>query len=98
MMETLDGNAVAGLLLAAFGEEMTHVVATCATCGGIAPMAEGVVYPRVPGTVVRCRACGALLMVITIVRGMHCVDVDGIVAMDRPYSWVSRGVRFADRP
>jgi hypothetical protein len=83
MMETLDGNAVAGLWLAAFGEEMTHVVATCATCGGIAPMAEAVVYLRVPGAVVRCRSCGALLMVVTTVRGMHCVDVDGIAAMDR---------------
>jgi hypothetical protein len=34
--------------------------------------------------VARCRACGALLMVITRVRGIYCVDLEGIAAMNAP--------------
>jgi hypothetical protein len=83
-METLDGNAIAGLLNEAFGEEMTEAMATCATCGTVAAVAETVVYPRLPGAVVRCRTCGGLLMVITQVRGMNCVDLQGIAALNAP--------------
>lgn len=83
-MDTLDGNALAGLLHEAFGEEMTGVMATCATCGAVAAVAESVVYPRLPGAVARCRSCGALLMVITRVRGVNCVDLEGIAALNAP--------------
>jgi ribosomal protein S27E len=83
-METLDGNAIAGLLHDAFGEEMTAVMATCATCGAVAAVAETVIYPRLPGAVVRCRTCGALLMVITEVHGVNCVDLRGIAALRAP--------------
>lgn len=85
-METLDGNAIAGLLKEIFGREMTNAVATCGTCGFAAPVANCVVYPRLPGSVVRCRRCGALLMVITRVRGVYCVDLLGMAAMDPPES------------
>ena len=83
-MDTLDGNALAGLLYEAFGEEMTGVMATCATCGAVAAIAESVVYPHLPGAVARCRSCGALLMVITRVRGVNCVDLTGIAALNAP--------------
>ena len=83
-METLDGNAIAGLLYEVFGEEMTAVMATCGTCGVIAPVAESMVYPHMPGTVVRCRGCGGLLMVITQVKGIRCVDLQGIAALNSP--------------
>lgn len=83
-METLDGNAIAGLLHEIFQEEMTAATATCATCGSAAPVADGVVYPRLPGEVVRCRSCGGLLMVITRIRGVHCVDLQGIAALESP--------------
>jgi Family of unknown function (DUF6510) len=83
-MDTLDGNAIAGLMYEAFGEEMTSVLATCATCGAIAAIAEMVVYPRLPGTVARCHSCGAILMVITQVRGVNCVDLEGIAALNAP--------------
>lgn len=83
-METLDGNAIAGLLYEAFGEEMTGVMATCATCGAIAAIAETVVYPRLPGAIARCRGCGALLIAITHIRGVDCVDLPGIAALNAP--------------
>jgi hypothetical protein len=83
-MHTLDGNAIAALLYEAFGEEMTSMMATCATCGAVAAIAESVVYPRLPGAVARCHACGAILLVITQVRGVNCVDLEGIAALDAP--------------
>jgi hypothetical protein len=83
-MDTLDGNAIAGLLSEVFGEELTAMMVTCATCGAVAPVAETVVYPHLPGVIVRCRACQGLLMVITRVRGMSCVDMQGIAALDAP--------------
>jgi ribosomal protein S27E len=76
-METLDGNAVAGLLQDVFGEDMTVVMETCASCGAIAAIAETVVYPRLPGAIVRCRTCDALLIAITHVHGIDCVDLRG---------------------
>jgi Family of unknown function (DUF6510) len=58
--------------------------ATCAACGGVAAIAESVVYPRLPGAVARCRSCGALLMVITHIHGVNCVDLQGIAALNAP--------------
>jgi hypothetical protein len=83
-MDTLDGNALAGLLAEVFGEDMTSVVITCRTCGVSAPIGEAVVYPRLPGAVARCRNCAAMLMVITRIRGVHCVDMLGLDAAPLP--------------
>jgi Family of unknown function (DUF6510) len=78
----LDGNAIGGLLHEVFGTEMTDAAATCGACGAAGPVAETVVYLRVPGTVVRCRNCTAILMVITQIRGTSCVDLRGLAALD----------------
>lgn len=81
-MAALDGSAIGGTLAEIFGTEMTDAAATCATCGATGPVAETVVYLRAPGTVVRCRSCSALLMVISRVRGVYCLDVLGLAALD----------------
>jgi hypothetical protein len=81
-MEALDGNAIAGLLHDVFGTEMTTAVGTCATCGAARQVAEYVVYLDAPGTVVRCRTCLAVLMVITSIRGMNCVDLRGLTLLE----------------
>jgi hypothetical protein len=39
-------------------------------------------YLRGPGTVVRCRNCSAMLMVISQIRGVNCVDLGGLIALD----------------
>lgn len=83
-MDTLDGNAIAGLLHEVFRKEMTAATATCGSCGAQAAVAEGVVYPRIPGAVVRCRTCGGLLMVITRIHGVHCIDLQGIAELSSP--------------
>ena len=78
----LDGNAIGGLLLEIFGSDMTNAEATCAVCGAAAPVAETTVYIRGPGTVVRCRRCTSVLMVITRVRRLNCVDLSGLAALE----------------
>ncbi|MFY9773324.1 MAG: DUF6510 family protein, partial [Trebonia sp.] len=82
LMVALDGNSIGGLLLDVFGTDMTAALTTCATCGAVAPVAETVVYLRVPGTVMRCRTCGSVLMVISQIRGMSCVNLGGMTALE----------------
>lgn len=69
-MEALDGNSIAGALFEVFGFEMTTATGTCRHCGTEAKVAELVVYSRAPGTVVRCRSCGGVVMVLVEVRGI----------------------------
>jgi hypothetical protein len=77
----LDGNAIGGLLHQVFGSEMTADLVVCATCGAGGPVAETVVYLRGPGSVVRCRSCSGVLMVISQIRGLNCVDLSGVAAL-----------------
>jgi hypothetical protein len=78
----LDGNAIGGLLQDVFGTEMTDARASCATCGATGPVAETMVYLRGPGTVVRCRNCTSLLIVISQIHGLNCVDLAGLAALE----------------
>jgi hypothetical protein len=81
-MEALDGNAIGGLLLEVFGTEMTTATGVCKHCGASAQVAELVVYLEAPGTVVRCRSCENVVMVVVEVRGTRCVDLRGLAALD----------------
>jgi Family of unknown function (DUF6510) len=81
-MEALDGNAIGGLLHEVFGAEMTAATGVCASCGATRPVAEAVVYLRAPGTVARCRNCGAVTMVLTTIRGTTCVDLRGLARLE----------------
>jgi hypothetical protein len=84
MMEALDGNAIGGVLLEQFGTEMTTATGACRHCGTVAQIAELQVYGRAPGTVVRCRACGSVVMVLVAVRGATQIDVGGFELFDPP--------------
>jgi hypothetical protein len=81
-MEALDGNAIGGLLHEVFGAELTTASGTCGSCGAVAQVAELVVYLEAPGTVVRCRSCESVLMVVVAARGIHCVDLRGIAQLE----------------
>jgi len=83
-MDALDGNAIAGLLFDTFGGEMTTAIGVCANCAARAQVAELVVYLRAPGTVVRCRTCGSVLMVVVTARRTNCVDLRGFASLE-PY-------------
>jgi len=81
-MEALDGNAIGGLLHEVFGAEMTTAMGICADCGAAGPVAELVVYLQAPGTIVRCRSCSSILMVMVDVRGTRCIDLRGLAELE----------------
>ena len=80
-MDALDGNAIAGTLEVVFGKELTTATAACASCGGPSLVAEFRVYLSGPGTVVRCRHCGGVVMVLVEAHGVACVDLNGLEAL-----------------
>ena len=90
LMDAVDGNAIGGLLIDVFGTEMTAASSTCATCGASRPVAELVVYRRAPGTVVRCRTCGSILMVLVRRTDVTSVDLSGLASLSQPGSALSR--------
>lgn len=77
----LDGNAIGGLLRDVFGAEMTAAVGTCAVCGAAGPVAECLVYLQAPGTVLRCRVCRSVLMVVVTRGDRNCVDLQGMESL-----------------
>ena len=77
----LDGNAIGGLLLSLFGADMTAATGTCGSCGAVSQVAELTVYRPGLGTVVRCRSCTAVLMVFVEVRGITCIDLEGLASL-----------------
>ena len=83
-MDALDGNAIAGTLQDVFGGEMTMGNSVCAHCGAGRPVAELTVYLRAPGTVVRCRSCQNIVMVLVEIRGTTCVDLRGLDRLEHP--------------
>ena len=80
-MDPVDGTAIGGLLIDVFGTEMTAADSTCATCGASRPVAELVVFQRAPGTVVRCRTCGSVLMVFVHAHEEMCIDLAGLATL-----------------
>ena len=83
-MDAVDGNAIGGLLIDVFGAEMTAACATCATCGAARPVAELVVYRQAPGTVVRCRSCDSVLMVLLRHEDKIGIDLSGLASLSHP--------------
>ena len=77
----LDGNAIGGMLIEVFGAEMTTAVGICGTCGTRGQVAEMAVYRSELGSVVRCRVCDNVLMVFVEVRGVTCVDLQGLASL-----------------
>ena len=75
-MEALDGNAIAGPLRTVYGVEMTEATGACAHCGAVSRIAELTVYAKAPGTVVRCRSCAGVVMVLVEIRGELRAHVD----------------------
>jgi phage FluMu protein Com len=66
-METLDGNAAAGMLSEVFALEVSGARGRCASCGNVSALGDAHAYLDAPGVVVRCRTCESVLLVL--VRG-----------------------------
>ena len=63
---------------------MTTASGECGNCGSVFLMAELMVYLPAPGTVVRCRTCDSIVMVVFDRRGMACVDLRGLARLEHP--------------
>jgi len=61
---TLDGNAVAGVLVEIFGDDLTAAIGTCPDCGRKAELATCRAYTHAPGIVLRCAACDGVHLVM----------------------------------
>ncbi|HEX2370583.1 MAG TPA: DUF6510 family protein [Acidimicrobiia bacterium] len=59
----LDGNALGGLLIDAFGREMTDARGCCNVCGAVNAMGALMAYTRAPGNVMRCPNCSSVVLV-----------------------------------
>ncbi len=75
--ETLDGNAAAGALAAAFGTEMTEVPGRCAHCGTVNLVAELRAYVRAPGVILRCPVCAGVVLRIVETATATYLDARG---------------------
>lgn len=74
----LDGNALGGLLLELFERDMTTQPGRCGECGTVKVLAEVHVFREAPGDVVRCPACGAVLMVIVQMRDGYRISFESL--------------------
>jgi ribosomal protein S27E len=78
---TLDGNAVAGLLLEVFGAEMTTARGVCAGCGADDQIGAVLVY-RAAGYVLRCPQCGAVLAKLVSDGSRAWIDLRGLRSLE----------------
>ncbi|MCI0346331.1 MAG: DUF6510 family protein [Chloroflexi bacterium] len=73
----LDGNAAGGILAGLFGCEMTAAPGRCAHCGTVNEMGAMHVYMRGPGVVIRCPACGEVVLRVVETTNATFVDARG---------------------
>jgi hypothetical protein len=75
--QRLDGNAVAGVLAALFGEDITVVPGRCDQCGTVNVIGAMRAYVRSPGIVLRCPACDGVVLRVVETRESTYLDVRG---------------------
>jgi ribosomal protein S27E len=77
----LDGSAAAGIFQEVFAHEMSAARGACTGCGGVAPLGAQHLYmaPRAPGAVLRCHACGTILMVLIRGGGRYRLALSGLL-------------------
>jgi hypothetical protein len=59
----VDGNAMGATMMDLFGRDMTAAGCCCAGCGTVSRLGSLIVYDHAPGDVMRCPACGAVMLV-----------------------------------
>ncbi len=80
----LDGNAAAGMLMDAFGTEMTPVVSQCAHCGNVAALGTTHAWMDGPGIVLRCAVCREVVLRVAATPTAYVIDARGTVALRLP--------------
>lgn len=73
----LDGNALGGILGSLFGREITASPGECAHCGTVNMIGAMHAYTRAPGMVLRCPACGGVVLRIVETAEATYVDARG---------------------
>jgi hypothetical protein len=72
----LDGNAIAGLLAEAFGNDMTMAMRDCMHCGDHSVLGSHRAYVGA-GVVLRCPGCSRVSVRITTLPDRHVVELSG---------------------
>ena len=83
-MQPLDGNVLAGPLGELFRFDLTETSGECRHCGDVAVLARALVYPDPSGFVVRCHACGDVLLAIVTTEKRTWLDLSGISGLQIP--------------
>ena len=73
----LDGNVAGGILASLFGREMTADATACSHCGKVHAMGAMHVYMAGPGMVIRCPACGGVILRVVETTAATFVDARG---------------------
>ena len=77
----LDGNAAAGALARIFAIELTAARGCCAACRATGRLGEAHLYVTA-GLVLRCRACGEVLMVVVEDGDRTWISARGLVWLE----------------
>jgi hypothetical protein len=80
----LDGNAMAGILHELFDVEMTVADVECASCGRHGEMGSLWAFVESPGYVLRCPACGNIVMRLAVTPRQVYLDARGAVYLRIP--------------
>jgi uncharacterized protein DUF6510 len=80
----VDGNAIGGLLMEVFGQEMTDANGSCASCGKVHAMGEFMVYRSGPGDVMRCPSCASVVIVIAALPDRPRVYLTSLTWLETP--------------
>lgn len=75
----LDGNSAAGVLEEIFGEEMTASPTECDHCGREGELGGLLTFTQAPGLVLRCPACGEVMLRVVQTPKHTYLDVRGAV-------------------
>jgi hypothetical protein len=79
----LDGNVLAGVLVEAFGTELTDVPRGCQSCGAVNPVGAHLVYQGA-GYVLRCPACGDVALRVVTLAERHVLTFAGEWRIETP--------------
>jgi hypothetical protein len=75
----VDANADAGLLFEIFGVEMTAEKTECAHCGNESEIGTLLAFTQGPGVVLRCSACGQVVLRVVQTPVANYLDARGAV-------------------
>jgi hypothetical protein len=80
---SLDGNALAGVLVEALGTELTESPRGCQSCGAVNPVGAHRLYTGA-GWVLRCPNCGDVALRVVSLSEQHVLTFSGDWRVETP--------------